>query len=263
MSPACRFRAALVTILVATACSEEPATSVRLADTEVPTDLAFTFPLITAEALTQGESVETAPSPPPAGVWTDGGPDVPEDEAFSEILSASTNVGFTADYAYSNGRQTYTGNKGRVETTARVSFEGTMIGTQPAFREDYVPYLFDFGSIKQLWAEAYVFIDQDCGLKVDGDSSHFAGWQWFLGGTAPSWGPASESTQAFPPVSQEACTEQEEEVWPEGGSYGGSEADGAEGSGPVTCWYWVTYDQYTGEIYEAQFLYCDGLSEGG
>jgi hypothetical protein len=261
MSPARCLGAALVTMIVAAACSEESATSVPLVHSEVPTDLVFTFPELSAETLIQGEVVEIAPPEFLAGVISDGEPTVPNEEAFSEILSASTNVGFTADYAYSNGRQTYTGNKGRVETRARVSFNGTQIGSQPAFAENYVPYLFDFGRIKQLLAEAYVFIDQDCGLKVDGDSSHFAGWQWFLGGTAPSWGPASMSTQAFPPQSQGACLE--EDTWPDSGSSGGSDGGGAEGPGPVTCWYWVTYDPETGEIYDADFLYCDGLSEGG
>jgi len=252
MSPAHCFRAALATMLVATACSEEPITSLPAADLETPVDLALAFPRLTAQTLFQGEVVELAPTSGPARDFSE---DVPDDDDVSQIYGAGTSVGFTADYAYSNGRHTYTGNLGKVETTARVSFDGAQIGSQFAFQEEYTPFLLDFGSVKEILAEAYVFIDQDCGLRVDGDSNHYAGWQWFLGSTAPNWGPAGMSTQAFPPVSQPACREQEEDA--DGGYSGGSESGGGEGW--VTCWYLVTYDPYSGEIFDVDFLFCDDV----
>jgi hypothetical protein len=248
----------LVTLLVTTACSEESSTSIAGPDADWPAALTLMFPEVAAEDFMRGE-VE-APADP-ARVLSIGDPDGPDEDAVAQVFGASTKVGFTADYAYSSGRHKYTGNKGRVETTARVSYDGTQIGTQTAFREEYVPFLLDWGETKEIWAEAYVFLDQDCGLRVDADSKHYAGWQWFLGGPAPNWGPASVSTQAFPPVSQPACAEADDSS--DDGLVGGSESGGAEDSGPVTCWYWVTYDPFTGEVYEADFLFCDGLTEGG
>jgi hypothetical protein len=243
------------------ACSEESTTSIPpIIDPDTPTDLDLTFPRLTREHRMQGERVEIAPSPGPAAVITDGGPMAPDDTE-AAILSAKTDVGFTADYAYSAGRQRYTGNRGRVETTAFVTYNGTPIGTQPAMKEEYVPFLLDFGSIKELVVEAYVFIDRDCGLKVDGNSMHFSGWEWFLGATAPNWGPSGESSQAFPPQSQPACVEEAPE--PATGGTGSAEFSGIEGYPPVACWYWVTYVPYSGVIYDADFLYCDDAMTAG
>lgn len=251
----------LVTVLVTTACSEESTTSIPVAESAWPSALAFTFPEITAEDLMRGEVEEVSSPSAPARVLSNEDPNAPDEDAVAQVFGASTKVGFTADYAYSSGRHSYTGNKGRVETTARVSYDGTQIGTQTAFREEYVPFLLDWGETKEIWAEAYIFLDQGCGLRVDADSKHYSGWQWFMGGPAPNWGPASVSTQAFPPVSQPACAEDDDSS--DSGPTGGSESGGAEDSSPVTCWYWVTYDPYTGEIYDADFLFCDGLTEGG
>ena len=264
MSPTRSLIMAFVTIFVAAACSEESVTSVPAAELEAPSDLVLTFPSVTRETFIQGEVLEVTGLSGPARALSEGG-DVPEDEAVSQIFGASTTVGFNAGYAYSAGRQRYTGNVGRVHTTATVSYNGTQIGSQIAFREHYVPFLLDFGAIKQLLAEAYVFVDQECGLKVDGHSEHYARWQWFLGGPAPEWGTAGETTQAFPPVDQPDCPSEEEpgEEEPGNGPTGGAESVMGEGSGPVTCWYWVTYDPYTGEVYDAQFLFCDDVMEGG
>ncbi|MDH3206966.1 MAG: hypothetical protein OEO79_10155 [Gemmatimonadota bacterium] len=259
MSPTRSLSMAFVTILIAAACSEESATWVPAAELEVPSDLLLTFPSVTRETFIQGEVIEVGDPSRPAGAYSEGG-DVLRDEAFSEIVGASTKVGFDSDYAYSMAQQRYTGNVGRVHTTATVSYDGTQIGSQVAFREHYVPFLFDFGAIKDLWVEAFVFIDKECGLKVDGHSEHYARWQWFLGGPAPEWGTAGETTQAFPPVNQAACPSEEE---PDNGWTGGGESGTGEESGAVTCWYWVTYDPYTGEVYDAQFLYCDDVTVGG
>jgi hypothetical protein len=253
------FRAVLVTMLVAVACSEEPTTSVPVVDLQEPTDLALSFPIITQEALVQGHVRAAVPESGPAGSLGNEGSGVPDDDVVAEIFNAQTNVGFRPTYAYANGRHNYTGNVGRVETVARVSFDGAQIGSQPSVEEQAIPYLLDFGRVKEVVTEAYVFIDQQCGLRVDGESVHSANWEWFLAGPAPGWGGATRTSQAFPPVDQPEC---QEEPTPDPGHSPGSESGGVEGSGWVTCWYLVTYDPYTWEIYEAQFLFCDGF-EGG
>jgi len=252
------IRVALAALLVAAACSEEHTTSVPIAHTEVPEDLVLGFPKLAARTLIQGEVRQVGGSPGPAGIISDGEPP-PDEDAVAQVFAPLTTVGFQNNYAYSGARHQYTGNVGRIDTEAIVSYNGQEIGRQPAFREDYTPFLADFGARKTILAEAYVFIDQDCGLRVDGRSEHRAGWQWFLGGQAPDWGSAGISTQAFPPENQPPC---ETEPSDDGNYTGGNEDGGADGSGAVTCYYWVTYDPYTGEVYDVDFLFCEGV-EGG
>jgi hypothetical protein len=256
MSPVRAFRAALVTLLVIVGCSDESAVSLPRAEAETPSDLEFSMPLLDREARLPDLVVPVEVHPGPAG------PAASDDYEPTQILSASTTVGFMSNYAYSTGRHRYTGNVGRVDTEAVVTFGSQELGRQPAHNQDYVPFLLDFGQVRDIAAEAYVFTDQECGLEVDGDSNHWAGRQWFLGGQAPDWGDESMSTQAFPPAQQPACAE-EEEPYDGGELPPGSESEGAEGENPVTCWYWVTYDPVTGEVYDAQFLYCDDPGEGG
>jgi hypothetical protein len=246
------------------ACSEEPTTSVRPAEVDTPADLTFTFPAVTNGTLIHSE-VEVVPAPSaPTAVLYEEDPSSPEDPPPpplpSKIISSSTTVGFLdGTIAYSSARQLYTGNHGRISTTATVSYSGTVIGTQPASREVTGPYLLDGGREKTLWVEAYVHTDQTCGLRVKGDSLHQASWQWFLGPVS-NFGEDSETSYSFPPVDQPPC---EETIEPYGPGGGGVEGGGAEGNEVVTCWYLVTIDYQTGEIIDAQFLYCDGLEEGG
>ena len=253
-------RAALAAIVLAAGCAEEPPTDVPVAGVDPVADLPLVWPAITPETRIASEVVEPEPSLGPAQALGDDASldDQPPENVAAQIFNPVTNVGFTSTYAYSTGRHEYTGNIGRVETIATVSFDSQVIGTQPAERQVPQAYLLDWGERKSIWAEAYVFIDQDCGLRVDGNSHHSAWWQWFLGATAPRWGDAEATTQAFPPAEQPPCEETPEPG--NEGSGGGSEA--SDGGGAVTCWYWVTYDPYTGEIYEAEFLYCDDV-EGG
>jgi len=201
-----------------------------------------------------GHAREEVPSNGPARMLENEGSTVPDTDVAATIFNARTNVGFRPTYAFANGRHSYTGNVGRVETVARVSFEGTQIGSQPSVEEQVVPYLLDFGRIKEIVTEAYVFVDQQCGLRVDGDSEHSASWQWFLGGPVSGWGGATRTSQAFPPVDQPAC---EEEPTPDPGYNGGTGSGGGGGSSWISCWYLVTYDPYTGEVYDADLLFCD------
>lgn len=258
MSPSRALCAALSLSLAVVACGEHRPKSIMDPVVEVPSDLAFRFPDATDEMLIHTEVGGGTSADTPAAVLSEQ--DDPEEvtpdyDAVAKIVSASTRVGFNPGYAYSAARQRYTGNHGEIETAATVTYAGRIIGIQPASRENTVPYLLDFGNEKTIWVDAYVFTDQQCGLEVDGSSFHSASWQWFLG-TVANWGEDSETTQAFPPVAQDSC---EEEVFIDEGT--GSA--GPEGDGLVTCWYLVTYDLNTGEVIDAEFLYCDGSLEGG
>lgn len=255
------FHAAVVTLVVAAGCTEENVTGVPAADAVEPADLDLVVPALTRETLMHGETVHVEPPSAPARALGDDptGSEEPEGPDYTrsgQIFSPTTTVGFTSTYAYSTGRHSYTGNIGRVTTEATLTFDGQVIGRQPKERQDAVPYLLDFGRIKQIWVEAYIFIDQDCGLTVDGDSRHEAWWQWFLGSGAPGWGKATMTSQAFPPVSQPECGQLEPDPFTGGGDGGGG------GGGWVTCWWWVTYDPSTGEILEADLLYCEDVIGG-
>lgn len=257
MSPKHPLRVCLVAWVAAIGCAEESTTSVASAETAAA-DLSFDLPELSYETLAHAVVEQVEAPAPPAGALQDESdpPDQPDMDEFARIVGAATNVGFTSTYAYSTGRHSYTGNVGKVETEAVVTLNGQVLGRQPAMRQNYVPYLADWGSVKSIWAEAYVFTDIDCGLRVDGDSDHSAWWQWFMGGPAPKWGDAIASSQAFPPGEQPACTDT-------GLDPGGDSKDaGTDGSGPTTCWYWVEWDPYTGEILDSEFLYCDNVVGG-
>jgi hypothetical protein len=258
MSPNRALCAALATLLVATGCADESTTGLSVEETEVPVDLSFTFPRVTPTELAYGETAEAASLPARAlqdPVDTDPG-DVTSTDVLSRIWGAGTKVGVTSEYAYATGRHTYTGNVGRVDTEVIVLMDGEEIGRRPNYNQDYVAFLGDFGMVKEIWAEAYVFTDQKCGLTVDGSSDHRAWWQFFQGASAPHWGESGMSSQAFPPYQQPACDEVDY-------SYsGGDKSAGTDGNGSVTCWYWVTYDPYTGVVLDSEFLYCDNV-EGG
>jgi len=254
--------AAVVTVLVTAACSDPSATALGRTDGEVPADLTLLFPSFTDADRMRVEHREITPSEAPAAALQMEDPDEspPEREAMSSIWSERTEVGFQGAYAYSRARHSYSGNVGRVETVATVYYGSQVVGTQPKAAQDYIPFLFDFGMNKSITTEAYVFIDQECGLRVDGTSSHLAWWEWSLVDKVSTWGRSERNSQAFPPVEQPSC--QQDDILA-GGFAGGSEGGGGSGSGAVTCWYWVTYDSYTGEIYDAEFLYCDDAMEGG
>lgn len=248
--------AVLSAMVVALGCSEESATAPAGPATPIPTDLRFTLPSVSPATFAHAVSEEVVPGSGPARVLDDGSelPDSPTTTEMGQIFNATTKVGFETGYAYSSGRHSYVGNTGKVSTEAVVSFEGHVLGRQPASRQSYVPFLSDFGQIKEIWADAYVFSDEECGLSVNGSSEHRAWWQWFLV-VASTWGEVYTTSQAFPPASQPACTDPD-------GFYSGGSAYDTGGGGDPTCWYLVTYDPYTGEVYDAEFLYCDNV-EGG
>lgn len=262
MSPTRVYRAAMVTVLVAIGCADEPINPLvpTVGDSDVPIDLAFVLPEISTETIAHARIEEVDPSSGPAGAFSedpDPTAEEPDMDEIGRIYGAGTTVGFTTTYAYATGRHSYTGNVGRVDTKAVVTVDGQVLGTQPAMRQNAVPFLLDWGEVKSIWAEAYVFTDTDCGLRVSGDSDHRAWFQWFLGNSAPSWGEARVSSQAFPPVEQPDCTEVVEEP------YSGESDAGSDGDSKATsCWYLVTYDLETGEIIDAEFLYCDDVIGG-
>ncbi|MGD2047831.1 MAG: hypothetical protein PVJ80_14570 [Gemmatimonadota bacterium] len=261
MSPTRVFGVALATVFVAIGCADESTTGIPGPEIEAPVDLTFTLPEITPEILAHAVVEEVEPTSGPSRAFGDALDPEPEDDPPTDVMSriwgASTVVGVTSGYAYSTGRHSYSGNTGKVSTEAIVTMNGQEIGRQPASRQNYGPFLGDFGEIHQIWAEAYIFTDLECGLRVDGRSEHAAWWQWFLGTGVPHWGESNMSTQAFPPYEQPEC-----EPDPNSGYTGGEKGAGTDGNDGSVCWYWVTYDPYTGVVLDSEFLNCEAV-EGG
>lgn len=250
MSPTRTSCLALAALLLAAGCAEDSLPTAPTPDLDQPVDLDLRWPAFTESDRAPKEAFRLEPERRAVGVLSEGDPNE-EPPTSAQIILPITEVGFQQTFAFSKARHRYTGNVGSVRTEAVVTFDGQVIGRQPAQRQDATPFLLDLGRQKSIVTEAYVFIDQDCGLTVNGSSDHEAKWQWFLGGQAPNWGSASMSSQAFPPAVQPPCEEQPQPN--EGGGSGG----GGSGGRSVTCWFSVTYDQNTGEVLELDLLYCD------
>jgi hypothetical protein len=251
MSRARSVCAALAALLVA-ACAEKSPTAL-VARGEPAEDLDFIIPSLTpdvlvaqyAEAPAADGPAKLAPpgeEPPPI---EESGDDISDYlDAVGSIYDARTTVGFGPGYGYAFGEHWYQGNKGRVETTVRVSSDGQELGSQTQARENYEMFLLDFGIVHYISVQARFYTDQDCGLSAAGSSGHRAWWEWFLGGGAAHWGDVVVSTQAAP-VDQPECPPPPNV----------STVDGSPG---VVCYFVVEYDPFTGEVFDVELLGCVG-----
>lgn len=248
-------RATLLTLVVATVASgcddPHPTDPLEGQDDSIaagPVDLMLRIPALTNEMLTTRSFVEltpdsaTSPQAGPAGAPLEMRP-------FQQVFDPRTRVYFQDGYSAALGIHQYVGNVGSIRTTANVDYRAQYLGSHTSEKQQYFPFLLDFGRLKSIWVEAKVFSDHECGLNIGGDSSHAASWQFFQGGSAPLWGTSRMPSQAQP-VSQPGCSRRT------------GESTGAEAQpGGSTCYYLITYDLDTGEILNADFLYC--TSGGG
>jgi hypothetical protein len=241
----------LVALLLVAACAEEPTTSVTRAGLGAAADLALIIPSVTPETFV---ALDFATVGPPPGVLATADPEPPPERPThpvpaSAIYNAMTFAGFSPGYGYAQGSHRYQGNRGRIETTARVRSEGAVIGSQSAVTEHSNPFVFDFGWLKYISAFAKVYTDIECGLTVDGFSQHRAAWQAVLGGPVSDFQPTEQASQSDV-GHQPACEPPPPPPTPGGGGWGGGD--------PATCWFWLQYDLWTGEVYAAALLFCSG-----
>lgn len=238
----------LVAMAVLVTACEESSPVVAEADT-FEESLEFGVPDVTrdGQARRVEENVRTPePEPMPSRA-------VLEDtqRPLQEIFYPDTRVGFQPGYAYSLGVHQYIGNMGSVSTTAQVSHLDKHLGSFTSDKQQYTPFLFDFGEVKHIWTQAKVYTDHTCGLSVQGSSTHAAWWQFFTGTGAPAWGTARVTTQAQP-VAQGGCSS---------GRIGQSTGT-EERSGGMVCTYFITYDMDTGEWLSAELLFCSTVGGG-
>lgn len=169
-----------------------------------------------------------------------------------ELFNVRTVTGLAEDYGYvfAIGLHDYIGNMGAISTTAHAAFDDQHLGSYTAERQNYTPFLLDFGTVKDIWASARVYTDKTCGLTALGDSKHSAWWQFFQGRSAPMWGVSMSYSQAQP-TRQRACASTSTAV------YGG-------GDGSTTgmiCYVLITWDLETGQVVDTTVLACTGTGD--
>lgn len=208
-------------------------------------------PLVTQADLTPSRTVVHGTDPVGSDSADPDGPAMTDgiSRPLQQITGARTSTGFGSGYAYAVGQHFYVGNVGGISTTAHVAFGDKHVGSHTNDRQDYTPFLIDFGQTKYIVEAARVYTDQECGLTVNGNSSHRAWWQFFQGQSVSAWGTALQSTQGTP-SRQVACGSS--------GGIGTGTSSQTTSSGFV-CSYYITFDLGSGEILSAELLSCSAV----
>lgn len=238
-----RLTLALLSIgTVLAGCADE--TPVSPGSLEPAASLLVNAPTLTAEDLMLSTGVHHGSDPEESGpaLAELDGEDV--SRPLQQVIDPETRVGFDPGYAWSLGRHDYIGNVASVQTTATVAYHDQYVGSQTAKAQDYTPFLLDLGQVKLIWTWAKVYSDHECGLTVQGSSQHKAWWQFYQGKGTSEWGVDQKPSQAAP-VGQSGCTQET-----------GGATESSESSSGVVCTYFITYDLDTGEILNAELLYC-------
>jgi len=242
-----------VVVVTLAACSETPTDTTE--DPQVHDALELMLPIVDRALFvardtsgTDGRdghanpaAAEIAPRERPEG----GSSEPPPPDAMSSILDPRTNTRFDPGYGQATGQHWYQGNKSRIDTSITVSLEGTSLGSQSAFREQDAWYWLDFGSWKHIYANARFYTDRACGLTAWGNSGHRAWWEAAIPPAVARYGEVSVST-----VSDLA---RQPDCAPDPVAFTGG------GSGTTLCYFWIEYDEVTGEVYNVEFLYCEEL----
>lgn len=238
--------ALLAASTLAAACSPDSPAS--------PVESSFeTAPLVHPPALTQADfatrgTVQLVPDPLADGPATAEFDDEGLNRPLAQIFEARTTGDFQEGFAGAYGTHKYIGNVGAITTTAHVSYNGQHLGSQEGSQQQYTPFLIDFGRVKRIDVFPKIYTDHKCGLVAQGSSQHRASWQFYQATSVQNWGVARAFTQAKP-YSQGACSERT----------GGFESENAKPGG-IVCTYWITYDLGTGEIVDAELLFCSSTS---
>lgn len=206
-------------------------------------------PLLTQADLAQRDSVELKGEEPVEGPAAASFDEDSLNRPIEQIFNARSTGDFQAGFAGVYGTHEYIGNVGRITTTANVSYNQAHLGSMVGTKQQYTPFLGDFGRTKRIDVFPKIYTDKTCGLVVEGSSQHHASWQFYQATSVQNWGVVQEFTQAKP-YAQGACS----------GQTGGFQTENTQPGG-IVCTYWITYDLDTGEIVDAQLLFCS--STGG
>ena len=241
----CRTRSIFIPLaaLALLGCLEDPSAPMGPDRVSDPTELSFTVP-----------SLEPSDLIPFTLTVHDGGAAAPYpvsiDDGYrpsQQISNARTTTGFYTGQAWAEGSHNYIGNVGRVETTAGVTVADKHLADQVVVRQEFKPFLLQFGQKEFIFAFAPVYTDHKCGLTVRGSSVHSASWEFYQGTGASAWGEALQTSVAQT-SSQGDCS-----------GRGTSRGTDVQPDGTV-CYYLVTYDLDTGVVVSADLLFCTSSS---
>jgi len=240
---------AVCTLLASGCDTSSPAAPEPVSVESAPTLRA---PLLTRADLTPSRTVVHGTDPVGADGADPAGPAMTDGvtRPLQQITGARTGTGFGSGYAFAVGQHFYTGNVGAISTTANVTFGDKHVGSHTSDRQDYTPFLIDFGQTKYIVQSARVYTSRECGLTVDGSSKHRAWWQFFQGQSVAAWGTALQSTQGRP-THQGACASS-------GGTGTGTSSETT--SSGLVCTYYITFDLGTGRILNAELLSCSSVT---
>lgn len=189
-----------------------------------------------------------------ATISDDGGSDDVDLETFqaenpmANIYDPRTGASFPPGQAQVVGSHQFTGNVSTIDVTANLAFLDKPLAEVQAhaMKSEGLVYGLEKST---LLGVARIYTDKECGLELNGSSKHMAKWETLTPGTI-TWGEVRLGTQAEP-ARKPDC---EKEI---------TDGDGAGISSPdgMICYYLITYDLETGEIYDAELITCD--SGGG
>jgi len=232
------------------ACSDPSPTSVAPPGApvvEALADLAIAAPLPASADLANVDRSAIG-VPALSGPFRAEGDDDFTAEDPAEIYSARTNVGFDGTGAFAEGSHHFTGNGGRIETKADVTFDGRSLGSQTEVVQR--TWWLSLEPSHFLTALSRVYSDTSCGLAVKGSSVHQAWVEVFSGKSSTIWGRAEQTTSKV--AAQEECGKRIST---------GDPTHEYSSEGGLVCYYLVTYDLDTLEIVAVEFLRCQ--SGGG
>jgi hypothetical protein len=250
--------------LLALVACEDTATDVPSGASELPSDLAFEVPIDLRDRLVvRTIKVDSVRPDGPARSEHLGYGSYPSDPSYGTgyedvpaagIWDANTRATFFPGRLSVVGSHEYVANKSSIDTRGSLAFQGTVIGTNQAYVEQSHPFLIPLLSPQFIWAEARIYTDRECDLSGWGDSAHAAWWEAVFGGPVFTFSRAqvaSHADRAYQP----ACPSTPP---PPSNTNTGTTSTGGGGEG--VCYVWITYDIYTGEIYDQQLMFC---TDGG
>jgi hypothetical protein len=251
-----------IAALLALVACEDTATNVPLGTSEPPSDLALAVPIDLRDRLVvRTIRVDSVRPDGPArsehlgyGSYPSEYESAWEEMPASGIWNAHTRANFLPGRLSVVGSHEYIGNKSSIDTRGSLGFQGSVIGTNQAYVEQSHPFPIPMLSPQSIWAEARIYTDQECGLSGWGDSAHAAWWEAVLGGPVFNFSRkqvASHADRAYQP----ACPPNPP---PPPDNDTGVTSTGGGGEG--VCYLWITYDLYSGQIYDSEVLFC---TDGG
>lgn len=162
---------------------------------------------------------------------------------FQGVYSWGSTASIGNDYASLVSKHKYNSNYARIESTLHVTRGDAHAASQDAEIQQYVPAFFQFGLMRDVLLENYLYIDAGCGYKARGNATHSAWWGLYQGRGAPTWGAVTRSSTAYPATGQ--CSGRR-----------GTRTGTVNEPGGFVCSVLITYDLDTLEVVSMDVISC-------